>query len=421
MLRDDLRGRPDVVRQIRGGHASDNSGTIDVMDRRQFLTAGALAGVAGFVASCADVEPITSPSSDSDLTSDAPPTTDAASPTVTATVAEGLNVPWAITFLRDGSALVTQRDDATIVRISPDGDVRTVGDISDAAPRGEGGLQGIALGTDEDTVFVYYTTERDNRLVRMEFDGERVWNPRPLITGLDTAFNHHGGAVVRGPEGFLYVAVGDATQPEVAQDVNALNGKILRVDDDGRPAPNNPFGNEVWSMGHRNNEGLAFDGAGRLWASEFGQDRRDELNLIERGGNYGWPQFEGESDDPRFIAPMTTWSTDQASPAGLAIIGGQAYMAALRGRRLWQIPLGAGTDVGEPQALFDDTYGRLRAVAAAPDGSLWVSTSNTDGRGASAPGDDRILRVTVCVDRPGVLPSAISTRRVAPDRRRCES
>jgi glucose/arabinose dehydrogenase len=148
-------------------------------------------------------------------------------------------------------------------------------------------------------------------------------------------------------------------------------------------------------MGHRNNEGLAFDGTGRLWASEFGQDRRDELNLIERGGNYGWPQFEGESDDPRFISPMTTWTTDEASPAGLAIIGDQAYMAALRGRRLWRIPLGDGADVGEPQALFDDTYGRLRAVAAAPDGSLWISTSNTDGRGAPAPGDDRILRVTV--------------------------
>ncbi|MEE4021593.1 PQQ-dependent sugar dehydrogenase [Gordonia sp. PKS22-38] len=367
------------------------------MDRRQFLTAGAVAGLSVWVASCADADQTAAPSTPPSSPDPATPAAPATEPTVSGVVAEGLNVPWAIAFLQDGSALVTQRDDATIVRVSPSGDVATVGDVSDAAPRGEGGLQGIALAPDESAVFVYYTTENDNRLVRMDFDGNRVSNPRPLITGLDMAFNHHGGPIVRGPDGYLYVAVGDAAEPDVAQDVNALNGKILRVDDDGRPAPDNPFDNEVWSMGHRNNEGLAFDASGRLWASEFGQDRRDELNLIERGGNYGWPEFEGESDDPRFISPAVTWSTDEASPAGLAIIGGTAYMAALRGRRLWTIPLGDGSTsaVGEPRSQFTDTYGRLRAVAAAPDGSLWVSTSNTDGRGRPATGDDRILRVTV--------------------------
>lgn len=368
------------------------------MDRRQFLTAGAVSGLALVVAACTEADPSPPPTSTPGAPAPDPPPAGAGDPVVTGTVAEGLNVPWAIAFLRDGSALVTQRDDATIVRVTPDGAVRTVGDVSDAAPRGEGGLQGISIGPDEDAVFVYYTTERDNRLVRMEFDGTRVSNSQPLITGLDTAFNHHGGAVVRGPDGYLYVAVGDAAQPDVAQDVNALNGKILRVDDGGRPAPDNPFDNEVWSMGHRNNEGLAFDAAGRLWASEFGQDRRDELNLIVRGGNYGWPEFEGESDDPRFISPVVTWSPGEASPAGLAIVGGHAYMAALRGRRLWRIPIddaSGESDVGDPRGLFTDTYGRLRAVAAAPDGSLWVSTSNTDGRGRPAPGDDRILRVAV--------------------------
>lgn len=298
-------------------------------------------------------------------------------------------------FLPGGDALVTQRDDATVVRVSGSGEVQTVGGVPDAAPRGEAGLQGIAIAPgDESAVFVYYTTDSDNRLVRFDFDGRRLTRPRTLISGLDAAYNHHGGALVFDTDGSLFVAVGDAAEPEVAQDIRALNGKILRVDTDGRRWPDNPFGNEVYSYGHRNVEGLAFDGAGRLWATEFGQNRRDELNLIRRGGNYGWPEFEGESDDPRYLTPEVTWTTQEASPAGLAIVGNRAYVAALRGRRLWEVPLD-GESPGEPQARFVNTYGRLRAVAAAPDGSLWVSTSNTDGRGQPTDTDDRLLRVAV--------------------------
>lgn len=311
------------------------------------------------------------------------------------TIASGLNVPWSIVFLPDRSALVSQRDDARISQITPDGRVLTVGDVADVAPRGEGGLQGLAVAPDDPrTVFAYYTTDDDNRVVRMDFDGARLGAPRPIMTGLDTAFNHHGGAMLFDRDGSLFVAVGDAAQPKVAQDVRARNGKILRITRDGRPAPGNPFGNEVWSYGHRNVEGLAFDRAGRLWATEFGQNDRDELNLIGRGGNYGWPEVEGESDDPRWIAPVTTWSTGEASPAGLAIVGDRAYVAALRGRRLWEVPL-RGESAGAPVARFTDEYGRIRAVAAAPDGSLWMGTSNTDGRGLPGDGDDRILRVTV--------------------------
>ncbi|AZG48390.1 PQQ-dependent sugar dehydrogenase [Gordonia insulae] len=355
------------------------------MDRREFLIVGALGGLA-LLGGCG-------------TESSAPPSfTPGSSPDRRAgvtTVASGLNVPWAIAFLRDGSALVTQRDDATIVRVAPDGTVTTIGDVSGVAPRGEGGLQGIAVAPgDESALYLYLTSDRDNRLVRVAFDGRRIGEPRPLLTGLDTAVNHHGGALLFDPDGLLYVAVGDAAQPDVAQDVRALNGKILRVDREGRPAAGNPFGNEVWSYGHRNVEGLAFDGSGRLWASEFGQNDRDELNLIRRGGNYGWPEVEGDSDDPRFVAPAVTWSTGEASPAGLAIVGDTAYVAALRGRRLWRVPLD-GESAGDPSALLTDEVGRLRAVAAAPDGSLWVGTSNTDGRGRPSPGDDRILRVAL--------------------------
>ncbi|MCH5644292.1 PQQ-dependent sugar dehydrogenase [Gordonia sp. ABSL49_1] len=349
------------------------------IDRRTFLTATALGGV-GLVAGCAQSD------------QQAPPTTP---PSGITTIADGLNVPWAMAFLAGGDALVTQRDDAAIVRVSPTGQVTTIGDVAGVAPRGEGGLQGIALAPgDESGVYVYYTTASDNRVARMDFDGRRLGPPQPLLTGLDTAPNHHGGALLFDAAGSLFVAVGDAAQPEVAQDVRLLNGKILRIDRAGRPWPGNPFGNAVYSYGHRNVEGLAFDSAGRLWATEFGQNERDELNLIVRGRNYGWPIHEGESDDPAYVAPQVTWSTDEASPAGLAIVGDTAYVAALRGRRLWTVPLRDGR-AGSTSSRFDGELGRLRAVEAAPDGSLWISTSNTDGRGASAANDDRILRVPI--------------------------
>ncbi|WP_238422475.1 sorbosone dehydrogenase family protein [Gordonia sp. 'Campus'] len=357
------------------------------MDRRQLLRSGLLG--AGLVAGTALVSGCTEPDPPRTGAPDAG-SPDPAGPEV---IASGLEVPWAIAFLRDGDALVTQRDAATVVRVSPGGDVRTVGDVADAAPRGEGGLQGIAVAPGDDSVvFLYYTTAGDNRLVRMDFDGTRLTRPRTLISGLDAAYNHHGGALLFDADRSLFVAVGDAAVPEVAQDVRALNGKILRVDRDGRPWPGNPFDNEVWSYGHRNVEGLALDASGRLWASEFGQNSRDELNLIRRGGNYGWPEVEGESDDPRFVSPAAGWTTDEASPAGLAIVGGRAYMAALRGRRLWEIPLDGDT-AGAPTARFTGDYGRLRAVAAAPDGSVWFGTSNRDGRGRPTGSDDRLLRM----------------------------
>ncbi|MYR08798.1 PQQ-dependent sugar dehydrogenase [Gordonia sp. SID5947] len=363
------------------------------MDRRQFLTIGAVAGLSVAAVACARETGASSTPSPSSP----PPEPGAGRVTV---IAEGLNVPWAIGFLRDGSALVTQRDDATIARVTPDGSVVTVGDVPDVAPRGEGGLQGIAIAPgDETTVFVYYTSDEDNRLVRLDFDGRRTSSPRPLLTGLEAAYNHHGGAITVGPDGYLYVAVGDAAQRDVAQDLRELNGKILRLGRDGRPPSDNPFGNEIWSYGHRNVEGLAFDAAGRLWATEFGQDVQDELNVIRRGGNYGWPQVEGREtrngDDTRFIAPAVTWTTDEASPAGLAFVGSTAYVAALRGRRLWRVPLDGDGAAGVPVAMLAESHGRLRSVAAAPDGSLWIGTSNTDGRGRPDAGDDRILQVTV--------------------------
>jgi glucose/arabinose dehydrogenase len=150
----------------------------------------------------------------------------------------------------------------------------------------------------------------------------------------------------------------------------------------------------VWSLGHRNVQGLAWDRAGRLWASEFGQNRFDEINLIRKGGNYGWPVVEGmgSTDGGRFINPLVTWRTSEASPSGIAITGRTLYVAALAGQRLWRIRLDA-THARRPTALLSGRYGRLRTVIRAPGGGLWVATSNRDGRGTPRSGDDRIIRI----------------------------
>ena len=179
--------------------------------------------------------------------------------------------------------------------------------------------------------------------------------------------------------------------PNLAQDRNSLGGKILRMTPDGKPAPGNPFPDSVvYSLGHRNVQGLAWDPAGRLYASEFGLHDHDELNQIQPGANYGWPVVEGPSQDSRFVNPTATWRpTSSASPSGIAIIGDHVYVACLAGKRLYRVSLDGRTN----EALHTGRFGRLRTVEPAPDGSLWVMTSNRDGLGSPSEGDDRILRI----------------------------
>ena len=210
-----------------------------------------------------------------------------------------------------------------------------------------------------------------------------VIEPIVVLDGLAKAGNHDGGALAFGPDGMLYAGVGDAGVPDRAQDPDSLNGKILRMTPDGDVPDDNPTpASLVWTMGHRNVQGLTWDEGGRMYASEFGQDTFDEVNLIEPGNNYGWPVVEGEGDDPTYTNPLVTWSTDEASPSGIAAIGDGVYVGALRGQRLWRVPL----DGGDPEALLDQQYGRLRNVQRAPDGSLWITTSNRDGRGIPTTG-----------------------------------
>lgn len=312
--------------------------------------------------------------------------------------ATGLEVPWGLAFLPDGGALVAERDTARILLVRRSGKPREVGQVSGVEAGGEGGLLGLAVSPDferDRLVYAYYTTARDNRIVRMRYQNGRLGAPEPILTGIPAGSRHNGGRILFGPDGCLYAATGETGQQELAQERDSLGGKILRMTRDGDPAPGNPYqGSVVYSYGHRNVEGLGFDSRGRLWASEFGENTWDELNLIRPGQNYGWPEVEGEADDDRYVNPVAVWRTDEASPAGIAIVDDVIWVAALRGQRLWRVPI-RGDGVGKPVGYFIERYGRLRTVAAAPDGTLWLTTSNHDGRGDPRDGDDRILRVVV--------------------------
>jgi glucose/arabinose dehydrogenase len=314
---------------------------------------------------------------------------------VSGVVATGLEVPWGIAFLPNGDALVAQRDRGTIVRVTPRGRKRVVMRIPVAAGGSEGGLLGLAVSPRyrrDRFVYAYYTAPGGgNRIVRFRLGG-RI---RPVFTGIPSGPFHNGGRLAFGPDGKLYAGTGDAADLGRAQRLDSEGGKILRMNPDGSVPAGNPFrGSLVWSYGHRNVQGLAFDRAGRLWATEFGQNRLDEVNLIRRGRNYGWPLVEGRGSTRggRLTNPKVTWSTDEASPSGAAIRGRSLYVAALAGESLWRVPL-RGKRVGRPRRLYNGRFGRLRTVVRTPAGRLWIATSNRDGRGSPRRGDDRIIRL----------------------------
>jgi glucose/arabinose dehydrogenase len=307
------------------------------------------------------------------------------------TVATGLTTPWGLAFLPDGSALVAERDTGHILQVRRGGGApREVYRVPGVEPGGEGGLLGIAVARDFAStalVYAYFTSSSDNRIVRFRLGQGGA--PQVIFDGLTRGGRHNGGRLAFGPDGMLYVGTGDAGDTSQAQDADDPNGKILRLTPDGKPAPGNPrAGSPVWTLGHRNVQGLAWDAAGRMYATEFGQDRFDEVNLIEPGHNYGWPEVEGTGGRRGYTDPIISWHTSEASPSGAAIVGRTLYAAGLRGERLWLVPLDGGT----ARAEFRGRYGRLRTVAVAPDGALWLTTSNTDGRGNERDGDDRILR-----------------------------
>ncbi|WP_337004810.1 MULTISPECIES: PQQ-dependent sugar dehydrogenase [unclassified Microbacterium] len=307
---------------------------------------------------------------------------------------EGLEVPWSLAFHGD-VALVSERDTARILEVSEDGSTREVAVIDGAEPRGEGGLLGIAVR--EGDLYAYFTAAGENRVERYRLagnPGETSIGPgETIIEGLPASTNHNGGRIAFGPDGMLYVTVGDAGDRESAQDPDSLSGKILRLTPDGAIPTDNPFeGSPIYSLGHRNPQGIAWDDDGSMYASEFGQDTWDELNVIEPGSNYGWPDVEGVASAEGFVDPVQQWAPATASPSGVAITAGSIFIANLRGERLREVPL---DDVAVSAEYLSGTFGRLRDVTVAPDGALWVLTNNTDGRGDPQAGDDRIIRIPV--------------------------
>ncbi|GAA1621224.1 PQQ-dependent sugar dehydrogenase [Saccharothrix algeriensis] len=315
------------------------------------------------------------------------------------------DIPWGLATLPDGSILYSRRDAHDVIRLNPTtGAKTTLGTIPNAqSTDGEGGLLGIAVAPDfasNPWLYVMHTSPTDNRIVRLRVVNDRLDTASlaVLVSGIGRNKYHDGGRLRFGPDGKLYAATGDAQNGNWAQDRTRLEGKILRLNPDGSVPADNPFGNLVWSYGHRNPQGLAFDAQGRLWEQEFGNSVMDETNLIERGGNYGWPACEGTTGTcgtAGFIAPKRTYPTSEGSCSGIAIVRDALYVACLRGTRLYRGVI-SGTSLTNVQSYFVGTYGRLRTVEPSPSGGLWLTTSNT-GDKDSVPNNsnERILHVAL--------------------------
>jgi len=333
------------------------------------------------------------------------------------TLVGGLDTPWAIDFAPDGRIFVTERPGR--IRIIADGRLQAEPWMTlEVAEVGEGGLLGLALDPQFDRnrlVYVAYTMrtaegQLKNRLVRLrEQDGKGVMD-RVLLDSLPANANHDGGRVKFGPDGKLYWTMGDAQAAQAAQDPKSLAGKVLRLNPDGSIPADNPFrGSPVYSYGHRNPQGLAWQpGTGRLYATEHGPSGaqgccRDEVNLIEPGKNYGWPLITGDQARDGLLSPVinsgqsVTWAPSGATFVSRGPWAGSLLFTGLRGQSLYRVTLDPQNPrrVASFEALLEQQFGRLRDVAEGPDGSLYILTSNRDGRGSPAGEDDRVLRLSV--------------------------
>lgn len=316
-------------------------------------------------------------------------------------VARGLDVPWALAFAPDGGLLVTERPGR--IRLVKNGRLESEPIVTlRVAAVGEGGLMGLALDpafAETGHLYTCYTAENGgrlvNRLVRLTLRGERAGDERVLIDDMPGARIHDGCRVKFGPDGRLYITMGDAAEPGLAQRLDSLAGKILRLNRDGTVPDDNPFpGSPVFSLGHRNPQGLAWHPSGRLYAAEHGPSGHDEINHILAGRNYGWPEVHGQGGDSRYVEPLLESKLDTWAPSGIAFLGGDLFVAGLRGQRLLRVALAPDLrTVVRVVTFLNRTHGRLRDVVVGPDGALYVTTSNRDGRGWPRPNDDRILRV----------------------------
>jgi glucose/arabinose dehydrogenase len=314
-------------------------------------------------------------------------------------VAQSLQIPWEIAFLPDKSMLVTERP-GTLRHLANQKSIP----IQGVAHVGEGGLLGLVLHPNFESngfIYLYFTTRTGggltNRVERYRFENDALSERQVIIENIPGSSNHDGGRIAFGPDGYLYITAGDADRPNSAQDTNALSGKILRIGDDGSLPGDNPFRNAVYSYGHRNPQGLAWDSQGRLWATEHGPSGNesgfDELNLIEKGKNYGWPVIRGGQTQAGMERPIEHSGPSQTwAPSGMAYKDGKLYFSGLRGEALYIATINSGNTVSL-RSYLSRQYGRLRAVVVGPEGDIYLSTSNRDGRGTVKAGDDKIIRV----------------------------
>ncbi|MGK6355747.1 PQQ-dependent sugar dehydrogenase [Sphingomonas sp. DT-207] len=326
-----------------------------------------------------------------------------AAPTGTpAEVITGLDVPWSIVLVGD-EALVSERDGMEILAFRPGERPRSLGTVPNVATPVDGGVLGLAALEKEGKVWIYafHSTTSDNRIVRMAYANGALGDPEIVFTAIPVGRGHNGGRIAFGPDKMLYVATGETRNPALSQDPQSLAGKILRITPDGKVPDDNPIkGSAVYSIGHRNPQGLAWDTKGQLWATEFGDKGWDELNRIGPGKNYGWPAVERRAGNPAYVDPVVQWRTTEMGPSGLAYINGTFFIAGLTGQRLWSVVVDdAGRSI--TKAHYAGTYGRIRDVVAGSNGNLWFVTNNTDGRGDTPkPTDDRILSVQIAPARP---------------------
>lgn len=312
--------------------------------------------------------------------------------------AQNLKIPWSMDFLPDGSMIFTERP-GDVRRIGADGNLKDLSIlvINDVHHIGEGGLLGITVHPDFENnkfVYFYYTFSGDdtntlNRVVRYKLENNQLVDRKIIVDNIPGAVFHNGGRIKFGPDGFLYITTGDAQEPSLSQNKDSLAGKILRVTDDGKPAPGNSFNNLVYSYGHRNPQGLAWDSSGKLWETEHGSSAFDEVNLIESGKNYGWPEIRGDEEKVGMVTPFLNSGEGTWAPSGTLVLNNKLYFVGLRGQTLFELDL----ESKNLKKIFDGEYGRLRDIVLGPEGNFYIFTNNTDGRGVPRSGDDKLIVV----------------------------
>ena len=307
-------------------------------------------------------------------------------------VLDNLDIPWEIVFLPGGEMLITKRPgNVLLVSLSKERYA-----IDEVRHLGEGGLLGMALHPefeDNGYLYLYMTTDNDNRVVRYRFDDGELLRDRTIIDSIPMARFHNGGRIKFGPDGYLYITTGDAQNTSLSQDRSSLAGKILRITAEGEVPEDNPFGNEVYSYGHRNPQGITWDDEGRLWSTEHGPSARDELNLIEVGNNYGWPEIVGDEEREGMVTPVLHSGDDYTwAPGGVIFWDGSIFFTGLRGSAVYEAKLEGG-DVADFLIHFREDFGRIRTIREGPDGMFYLLTNNTDGRGRPEADDDKLIRI----------------------------